>query len=300
MLARTLADASIRIEDAASDKYFSYIPGTPTGILRGDDRFAAELIDSMRAYKLKGAEILYESSVPDFIPRKETFACALVRSLDKLNSLELDTLAAAEICAMGKNPNPYISMLESRKGYAVLTGGTAPKRLPLPLSGYKIISAYCTGRARGVERDKRIKSAMRSIERIYPHVGSIADVTREMADNARIKDKSALKYMYHLADENKRLKETEAALKRCDIKTLFYNMNMSQKSMEKYWDTDSEYISLARIAASVEGAMASRCGDSGVVIIAEEDKVNYIMGIVGNEFEVNIGYKPTFCISDPF
>lgn len=298
MFARACGGQGIKIESTDSDNFFAYTPGDPTQIFRGKGRRTAELIDTLRGHSLKGTEILYQTTVPNFLPHMEVFSAALVKSLLKVNDIELDTLETAAICAMGENINPYLALLSAKSGYCTLIASGEPKNLPLPMSGYKILSVYCTEKTHKKERMQSISRAMSQITRLYPHVGGICDVTREMIETADIKDKNAVKYMYHLINENECIKKAEKALERCDVKTLFRQMDISQKSIERFWDIGDEHICLSDCMRGLDGVMAARCSDKGVIAIVEEDMVNYVMNMVRDTFEINIGYQPTFCVSD--
>lgn len=76
-----------------------------------------------------------------------------------------------------------------------------PKNLPLPLSGYKILTAHCTEPLS--DHSKHIKYAMSEIRRLYPHINSISDLTPEILSTAKssFKNSKAAKYMYHLSTE---------------------------------------------------------------------------------------------------
>lgn len=122
----------------------------------------------------------------------------------------------------------------SKKGYCTLMNSGEPKNLPLPLSGYKILTAHCTEPLSN--HSKHIKYAMSEIRRLYPHINSISDLTPEILSTAKssFKNSKAAKYMYHLSTENTRINTVSAALKRCDIKTLFREINNSEQSMERF------------------------------------------------------------------
>lgn len=298
MFARLIGGDAIKIENAASDAFFTYRQGEPAGILRGNDSISADIINSLSMYNIRGAEILYSSTLPDFMQSSELFAVALTEAIKKANNIECGILETAAICAQGKNINPYLAMLSARGGYCTMVSSGEPQKLPLPFSGYKIISVFTTEKQRDKERIKHIEYAMSKITRLYPHVGSIGDVTCEMVDRAQIRDKTAEAYMYHLAEENIRIQAAQNALKRCMTKTLFEQINLSQESMEKYWNTGSEHLSAVQCAKGLDGVEAVRDGgDRGVIVIADNDSVNYVTDMIKQDFETNIGYQPTFCIS---
>ena len=59
--------------------------------------------------------------------------------------------------------------------------------------------------------------------------------------------------MYHLSTENTRINTVSVALKRCDIKTLFREINNSEQSMERFWDIGTEHKFLANTARNTDG-----------------------------------------------
>ncbi|MGN0107585.1 MAG: hypothetical protein ACI4A5_07815, partial [Hominilimicola sp.] len=241
---------------------------------------------------------LYDSTIPEFLSKKEALSVSLVQSLMKASSIEADALETAAIAANTAYVAPYLATVCARSGYCTLLSSGIPKNYPLPLSGYKILSAHCTEKEK--DRSRPIKSAFEAIRRRYPHVGSIADITLKMFNSAAdaVRDKTALRYMYHLINENARINSVTAALKRCDTRTLFREMNNSQKSMERFWDIGSEHIFLAHCARGLDGVAAVRCWKNGIIAITEEDKVDYAIGMISHKFESNIGYRPTFCVSE--
>lgn len=300
MFSRKMGGGLINIEESSTNKCFSYHLGTPSKLFRGKEKFIAELVESLNIYNQNGTDILYDCSIPDFLPRKEVFSVALAQSLFKVNNIEYDTTDIAAACASLCDVTPLIGILSSQKGYCSHISSGKPQKLPLPLSGYKIISAHCT--EKDGDRSKYIKYAFDKINRIYPHVMSISDITPEIFNGAKntIKDKTALRYMYHLTNENIRIKSASDALKRCNIKMLFAEMKSSQKSMERFWDIGNEHITLAKCCENVEGIVAFRSWLNGIIAITEEDKIDYVIDMIRHEFENNIGYHPTFCVSDAF
>lgn len=300
MFARKIGGNLVNIEDSASDKCLSYHFGTPPKLFRGREKFIAELIESLNRYNLNGAEILCDCSIPEFLPKKEVFAVTLAQSLFKVSGVECDMLDIAASCSSGSDVTPLIGILSARKGYCTLISSGRPKNFPLPLSGYKILSAHCTEKRR--DRSKYIKPAFEKICRLYPHVMSVSDITPEIFNGAKsaIKDKTALRYIYHLTTENIRIKSAADALKKCSIKNLFTEMKNSQKSMERFWDIGSEHRFLAHCCKNVDGIAAVRLWDNGIAAIVEEDKIDYAISVIRHEFENNIGYQPTLCVSEPF
>lgn len=300
MFARRLGGSCIDIQDVTKSEGLSYRFGTPTDILHSTDRSSAEIIRRLEDYGISGAQILYERTVPDFLPCEEEFAVCLVRSLLKIADKEADTLKIVSLASGNVKSDNFIAVASAKKGYCTHISKGDAKMLPLPLSGYKIISVHCKGKPK--DRNTAVKYAFNSISRLYPHISSVADITPEtlIASKSVIKDKTALRYMYHLTNENARLVTVSRALKRCDIKTLFNEMNMSQKSLERFWNLSEEEIYLAHSAKNVDGIRAVRSWKNGIIAIAENEYVDHAIEMIKNNFESNIGYSPYFCVSDAF
>ena len=105
MFARALGGEVIKVQNHASDKYLTYNFSDKLAPRRGIDAETIRLIRALGTENLKGAEILYECSVPEFLPRREVFSLALVRSLMKVSNIEADILKIAAIASLGKNTN---------------------------------------------------------------------------------------------------------------------------------------------------------------------------------------------------
>lgn len=298
MFARALDGGMIKLQSSTEDKCLVYIFGTPAELFRGGDKETVKVIQMLDEKKIRGAQILYDCSIPKFLSKKEAFSISLIQSLMKVSGIDADALETAALSSCSESVVPYLATVSAKSGYCTLLSSGIPKNYPLPLSGYKILSAHCTEKER--DRSKPVRTAFDNIRRIYPHIGSAADITPEMFNSAKasIKDKTALRYMYHLINENTRIKAVTAALKRCDTRTLFREMNNSQKSMERFWDIGSEHTYLARCALGLDGIAAVRCWKNGIVAIIEEDKIDHAIGLIRQEFESNIGYQPTFCVSE--
>lgn len=300
MFARKSGGNYVKIENTTTDKCLQYPFGTSTDLFKGKTQFFAELIHALENSGLKGAEILYNNTIPNFISSKHAFSAALIKSLMQVSDIELTHLETAAICALSDDLTPYLAVLFSKKGYCTLMNSGEPKNLPLPLSGYKILTAHCTEPLSN--HSKHIKYAMSEIRRLYPHINSISDLTPEILSTAKssFKNSKAAKYMYHLSTENTRINTVSVALKRCDIKTLFREINNSEQSMERFWDIGTEHKFLANTARNTDGIAAARCQDKGIWAIVEADKVDYSINMIKSDFENTIGYKPTFCVCDTF
>ncbi|MGN0107084.1 MAG: hypothetical protein ACI4A5_05220, partial [Hominilimicola sp.] len=62
MFARVLEGSMIKLQSSAENNCFIYIFGTPAEIFRGADRETVNLIKALESRKIKGAQILYDST----------------------------------------------------------------------------------------------------------------------------------------------------------------------------------------------------------------------------------------------
>lgn len=302
MLSRKMNGMLINIEDTASDKCFSYRFGTSPNLFRDKERFIASLTEDINPPC--GAQILCDCTIPEFLSRKEAFSVSLVRSLLKVGGRDADSQDIVSLCTpIAGDVSHITAILSSRGGYCTYSGVGSPKNIPLPLSGYKIISAHCTAedKKKGL-RKKVISNAFEKIRTLFPHIMSFSDITPDIlaAAPSIIKDNTAIRYITHLAGECERIKYAAAALERCNVRGLFSAMAMSQKSALQLWDVCGEHKFLSHCCTGVDGIEAVRFWENGIIIIAREDKIDYVINMIRAEFEANIGYQPTFCISEPF
>lgn len=294
MFARRLGGNTVKIQGADSDRHFSYIYDTPPQLFKGKERKIAALLTELRKHGTGGVEILYKSSIPDFIPQYMEFDLTLTQSLFKTADIEKTPLEAAAITAYNTHMAPYSAAAYAKSGYCTLVDSYIPHTLPLPMTGYKVVSVYCKGKDRS--RSDRIYDAVDMIKREHPSVSAISEITPFHV--SAVKDKIAKGYIRHIADENMRIKAAARGLGKCDIKALFRAMNGSQRSMERYWRLRSEFAFLAECARNTEGVMAVRCNESGAIIIAENDNIDYAIDMIKYEFEKSAGYSPVFCVSE--
>lgn len=300
MFACRLGGRIINLQNTQSDKCLSYNFGTNPALFPSDRIADIELLGMLEKQNIEGMNILYDSTIPPFLSDRVTFNTTLTESALKVSGIEKDKLSIAALSSCGRNTAPFLGTLYSEKGYCTLLSNSIPKNYPLPLSGYKILSAHCTEKE--VSHTKAVKSAFASIHKLYPNIMTVSDITPEMFNSAKstIKDKKSIRYIYHLINENQRIQTAIAALSRCNIKVLFHEMNNSEESMERFYDIGSEHKFLARCARRLEGSEAVRCWENGIIVIARDENIDHISGMIATEFESNIGYKPTFCVSDIF
>lgn len=300
MFARRIDGNIVSIEDTSGRKLFSYTLNTPPELFRGKERTLANHLRELSKQGIRGAQVLYDSSIPNFLPFDKPFAVTLTDLLMTINHKETDMYSVAELSACGHDITPYLCITAYNSGYCTLISTGRPKNLPLPVTGYKILSAHCLKKEK--DRTTEIKYGFRKICSKYPHIMSAAEITPDMLENTagEIKDKTALKYMRHLTGENIRIQKAAKALERCDVKGLFEEMNNSERSLELYWNIDKDKLYLVRLCQNLDGVHAVRIWENGIAAFVENDMVDYAANMVVKGFENHAGYKPSVCISDPF
>lgn len=294
MLARSLSGNAVKVQDVNSDKKLTYVPPSPPAMFKGRERDTAEIILRLLDGKKRGAEILFSSSMPDFLPQDNEYFLTLVKSLARVWDMEVSPFDMALHASRGEINAQLLAAANAKSGYCTFLNEGIAQNYPLPLTGYKIVTVFPAERPSA--RAVKIQAAYEKIRGKYPPVSSVYDITPGHA--ACLKSKTVRDYMLHLAGENLRIKRVLGALKRCDNKALFDEMNASQSSMERYWQLRAEHKYLAECAKGLDGVKAVRCTNLGTVMIVETDYVDYAAGMVRREFERVRGYKPTFCVSD--
>ena len=92
MFARKSGGNYVKIENTTTDKCLQYPFGTSTDLFKGKTKFFAELIHALENSGLKGAEILYNNTIPNFISSKHAFSATLIKSLMQVSDIGLSPL----------------------------------------------------------------------------------------------------------------------------------------------------------------------------------------------------------------
>ncbi len=252
-----------------------------------------EMLDKMHGYGVGGAEIFFDSSIPQFFGCERELKAAVFDVMQKIYNVSVPV----SVC--GGFSSPYSALLDLRKGYCI--SEPEGNRLPLPLTGCKLLIVQ-TAKTDKTPRARYIEKAYMRLKRIYPHIHSFADLSPDKLEYYRsvIRNKTALNYVRHIVDENERIKAASEGLHKCSINALVSQINMSEQSMEKLWNPDKQHVFLARKTMSIEGVLCARIWKNGIIaLISDDDLDNAIRGIT-REFEAAAGYKPFICVADTF
>lgn len=297
MFARRQGSNIITLQNTVSDRHFIYEKTMPYTIFKGGERDIAKLLKIMSVY-CDGAQILFKSDIPSFMPQKTEFRTALTHSLLKVSGVDFPSYEKAYLAAMKEPIAPYLALSYAKSGYGILFDSYIPYALPLPMKGYKVIIVYT--RRDDTSREDRIYSAM---EKIQKHFGSNVTLSSLNLSHAyyvqqHFRDRKTIGYIHHLAGENSRMQSVARGLKKSDISSLFRAMNASQTSIARYWDVRKDHSYICLTARRTDGVRAARQSQKGAVIIAETGKVDYVINTLRREFEYNMGYKPVICVCD--
>ena len=291
---RTIESDLIKLEDSDSDICLTHHLASPfppkNHILAAVSRLAPTGIS--------GAELLASSTIPHFFNSEKERKTAVISTLLKINDTECDN--TARICAGGGNPSPYASLFANKKGWCTDTVGTKTVRVPLPLTGFKIITVQ--GKKKSRRRYAEAMALFETVRGVYPHIASFADVTREQVEVLRrfIKDKAQFMRLMHIVDENDRIDEAVEGLKRCKTDALFKAVNASHESLRRLWGINKEQIFMAENIMEHTQVKCARAWENGIFAVVEEDGTDAVIRALVFDFENKMGYRPYFCVADTF
>lgn len=252
-----------------------------------------DMLEKMHGYGAGGAELFFDSSIPDFFGYERELKAAVFNIMQKI----YDITVPVSVC--GDYTAPYSALLGARKGYCVSEPDN--NRLPLPLMGYKLLIVQ-TDKADKTPRAKYVDKAYERLKRIYPHISSLADITPEKLEYSRnvIRDKTALNYVRHLVDEQERIKSAAEGLEKCSTDTLAMQINQSEQSIEKLWNPEKQHVFLARRALRTDGVLCARIWKNGIIAVVRDETLDRVSDIIIHDFENAAGYKPYLCIAETF
>ncbi len=184
------------------------------------------------------------------------------------------------------------------------------KVLPLDITGYKIVIAN-TNKKRSLadskynERRSECEKALELLNTVLPghkYLGAITPEEFEVNKNV-ISDEIILKRATHVIYECDRVLRSIKALEDKNVLEFASLINQSGDSLKDLYEvTGKELDSLVSNARKVEGCIASRMTGAGfggcTVNIVKEEKVEEFIKFVGENYEKEIGYAPSFYVSD--
>ncbi len=284
----------LKLEDSDSDICFTHHLGNPFPAKNHTLMAISRLVSK----NVKGAELLADSTIPHFFNSDREYRAAVINTFLKINDTECENLP--ELCAGGGNPSPYASLFANRKGWCTDTCGARAERVPLPLTGYKLVAVQ--GRKKTRHRYAEAAALLSSVHSVYPHITSFAEVTREQVEVLRrfIKDKAQFMRLMHIVDENERIDAAVDGLEQYRTDALFKAVNASHESLRRLWGLGREQIFMAdRIQEHTE-VKCARAWKNGIIAVVGEDDTDRVINALKFDFENKMGYKPYFCVADTF
>lgn len=257
-----------------------------------DSPYTRDLLSIFNKTGFQGAEILCDSDIPKCFEKSIPTKIAVYRAIMNMNGHEIkDVHSSALICA-GKNYTPaYLASLAARRGWCTYIYRNKIKHYPLPLTGYKIITAQ-TNMSWHTNYSRHIEKELKSIRHTHPGVCAYEDITPDMLSGGQYR------YLYYMSEENRRCDLAASALKACRIDKFANIVNKSQADMERYLNPGQEHVFLARQLLDSQGCICARLWRSGAYAIVEESLTDYVIKRTQSAFEAHFGTRVMFSVSD--
>lgn len=252
------------------------------------------------AVSTKGAQILFDNSIPGFFNASNSVKVCAAKLLMKIDGTDnFNNTAAAAECADDDNISPYIAMFEAKQGYCTKNLRAEFSDMPLPLSGYKLISVYCDAfKNKSLTGNTAIEAAA-ALRCYLPHISTFSQITVSDAETMRdnTDDIEILNFIRFMAEENKRIARAESGLLKCDIKALFREMNLSCEDMITLLSLSLKQKELYETVSQTDNISAYRFFNGGMLLIVADDMIDYVINEVRRIFFSKNGTQLSFCIS---
>lgn len=251
--------------------------------------------------KIKGGEILLNNEIPKYFNSAAEIKCCTLKCVMSLNGYSrYDVTAAAASCCGRENIKPYLALLNARPGYCVKSEKLKTECLPLPLSGFKLVSIQIDKPDSSKDDYDKIEHEIDCLKNYYPHMTAISDLTLHDLDAVRthISDKQTFNRLSMIIRDNERILSAAAPLRACRTSELFNQMNLSAKDYLRLWGLESQYSLLLRTVLETEGVRATRFWNKGVIAVAYEERIDYILSMTEAAFKNNGEHEIKFCISN--
>lgn len=284
---------------------FINIENTQTGkadVYRLDELMALNTTEAEIFKKIPslpdGAQILYDTTIPKNLDYSSEFNTTLLNTLLKISHKETDVLKKAAILATDNNFSKYVSILCAKKGWCTLVQGTKYIHLPLPLTGYKLMTVHI--RRKNAPKNVFIKkSDMDAIKRIYPHVLSINDLTVGMLNNSDLKLKNdELHRLKYLVCEKDNVHIGVECLRGCNIKKFAETVNFSENHFRQFIKNYPESQYIVDTLLDTGECICARSRQDNIYAIITENRADNTINILRHSFVNIFGYEPSICICD--
>ncbi|MED0685609.1 galactokinase [Anoxybacillus ayderensis] len=267
----------------------------------------------------KGIDVLYYGNIPNGAGLSSSASIELVTAvmLNELFQLNIEMMELVKISQ--KVENEYIGVNcgimdqfavgMGRAGHALLLDCQTLQYeyLPLSLEDCSIVIAN-TNKKRGLadsaynERRATCEQALAKLQR-YVTIHSLSDLTTEQFNEyAHILSSTEQKRVRHVVSENERTKQAAFALQQGDLHTFGQLMRQSHESLrDDYEVTGKELDTLVEAAWKHKGTIGARMTGAGfggcTVNIVKDDHIPSFIEEVGQMYEMEIGYAPSFYVA---
>ncbi|MBA2878457.1 galactokinase [Anoxybacillus kamchatkensis] len=267
----------------------------------------------------KGIDVLYYGNIPNGAGLSSSASIELVTAvmLNELFQLNIEMMELVKISQ--KVENEYIGVNcgimdqfavgMGKAGHALLLDCQTLQYeyLPLSLEDCSIVIAN-TNKKRGLadsaynERRATCEQALAKLKR-YVSIHSLSDLTTEQFNEyAHILSSTEQKRVRHVVSENERTKQAAFALQQGDLHTFGQLMRQSHESLrDDYEVTGKELDTLVEAAWKHKGTIGARMTGAGfggcTVNIVKDDHIPSFIEEVGQMYEMEIGYAPSFYVA---
>ena len=233
LIARAIGSRSITITSTSTDMQRIYRIDSSDN----RDRISSFLQRASR-YKLKGSEILYDSTIPDFYDPHIAYTAAVINAVFDVSKVKRPPYGEmVNLCADRNERNAYSTEFCHREGYAVCVDNDSVRNIPLPMTGYKFVTVSVREKHTSLSQ-KSIDKTFMELKELFPHISSFSDIDDDMLQKAahNFKSHSVNMLLRHLKSESKRVKDGERALSACNTEKFAEIMKESFLSQKHLCD----------------------------------------------------------------
>ena len=267
-------------------------------------------------YPLVGCDILYSCTVPFGSGLSSSAAIEVATAVtmnevagnayDPVEMAVLAQRAENEYCGVNCGIMDQFAAAMGRKNHAVLLDCKTLRYeyVPLNLGKYDLVVAnsnkpHSLITSKYNERRSEVEQALCALQKVYPHIVCLADVTPPMLQEAnclsgKIADRAA-----HVVNECERVRQAVGCLRSGDIPALAELINRSHDSLSELYEVSGKELDalayLARAQKNCIGARMIGGGFGGCTIsLVEREHTERFIAEVGAGYEREIGYRAAF------
>ena len=331
IVARKRNDRILRMKATDLDEIVEANIDTPEkykDIFWGNYQVGVALELEKAGYEISGCDMLFEDTIPHggglsssaAIEVSTALALAtfaneakgITTPVDMIEMAKVGQAAENNYCGVNCGIMDQFASAMGKKDHCIFLDckDLSYKVLPLDITGYKIVIAN-TNKKRSLadskynERRGECEKGLELLNKVLPGHKFLGTITPEEfeANKHVIDDEIVLKRVTHVIYECDRVLRSMKALENKDVLGFAELINQSGDSLKDIYEvTGKELDSLVANARKVEGCIASRMTGAGfggcTVNIVKEENIEEFIEIVGENYTKEIGYAPSFYVSD--